>query len=232
MDEGTIRILEYLEPYQPGDRQNIGTLLNEIIPINHPNAQSIELYFIEALREYINFDSHYNRSAQFGFGHFPAFIKQEGRDFLKEYRKNKLEERAHNSAISVNESLIGTNEAVKNTNIRMLEHADRQEVIMHTQTGFTERQVKFTETQLVLFEKQNNLYKITLVLTALNIILGGGILFATLNANADKQAIERLNTQITSQSKALKQLQILKSDTVRYVLHYPLLKSNLIKKKP
>jgi len=120
----------------------------------------------------------------------------------------------------------------------MLEHAERQEDIMLQQSGFTQQQVTFTERQVTLIEQQvtlirtqNNLYRNTLILTGFNILIGIIILVITIKSNSDKQLISTQQSQLTDQQKELKRLQLLKSDTVHYVLHYPLLKSNLTKKK-
>jgi hypothetical protein len=237
MNKGIIRILEYLEPYQPGDRKDISDLLNDIIPSDTPNITSVDLHFIEVLNKYINVNGQISRNPNFRFVGINAFINEEGRISLQKYHESKLQERVHNSAISVNESLEATNEAVKTTNIRMLEHADRQEVIMLQQSGFAQQQVKFTEQQVTLIEQQvtlistqNNLYKNTLILAGINIVIGLIILWVTINSNADKLSIISLQSQLKEQNKEIKQLQLLKSDTVHYVLHYPQLKSNVKKK--
>lgn len=100
---------------------------------------------------------------------------------------------SNKSLIDTNKSIITTNSSVKTTN----------EAIVTNQ------------------ERQSNFYIITLILTAINLMVGGGILYATLTSNSDKQEIETLRTQIVNQHKELKLLQSLKADTIRYVLHYP-----------
>jgi len=232
LSENTVRVLEFLEPLEPGDRKDLSPLLNEIIPLG-PQS-SLEVYFIDVLKEYVNFNHQYTRTLEHGFVQFMGFLKKEGRIALAAYRESKLQEKAHKSSIDVNESIIATNRAIDTTNQRMLEHAETQEAMMKTQSGFMERQAEFSgqqvgimDEQKKLVEKQNTLYKVTLFLTGANILVAIVLCIATLSSNSDKELLSTQQQQLTDKDKEIKRLQLLKSDTVHYVLHYPALKSKL-----
>jgi Tfp pilus assembly protein PilN len=69
-----------------------------------------------------------------------------------------------------------------------------------------------------------------MILTAANIIVAFALLRVTQSSNSDKETISTLQSQLESQRKEIKQLQLLKSDTIHYVLHYPLVKKEVKKK--
>jgi hypothetical protein len=89
----------------------------------------------------------------------------------------------------------------------------------------TKRQTKVLEDQEGIFEKQTNLYRYTLILTGFNALIGIIILYSTASSNADKLSISTLQSQLSTQQKEIKRVQLLKSDTVHYVLHYPEMKN-------
>ena len=233
MDPNIFEILETLASATVGTSVDISPILNKMRNekglLNKPGDTS---RFLDSLNSITNFNQStpIRDEPNLGFIGINLAITNIGIDALKGERDRIRQGIVDQSSIDVNSSIIATNEAIKNTNLRMLEHAEKQESIMLSQSDFTGQQVIFTERQLTLVSKQNALYRITLVLTAINIFLGLGILYATVSSNADKQAIERLNTQLSAQSKEIKQLLLLKSDTVRYVLHYPKSKSTPAKK--
>lgn len=183
------------------------------------------MHFIQSLNKYANFHPDYNRTKTHGFVQFNAFITDDGRQALKIEKERILQEKVHNSSIDLNNSIIATNKAVQNTNTRMLEHADRQEGIMETQLQVTRQQVDLTDRQVGLVSAQNGLYRTTLILSGFNILLTFIVIIITYKSNSDKELISIQQSQLAEQQKEIKQLRLLKSDTVHYVLHYPLLKN-------
>ena len=221
----TRKILEFLEPFEAGDRQNISQFLNDIFPYK-PNLQHGEQikengmisHFLDEINKYANFDNRYSSNGVHGFSPIMAFITPDGRKVLMDEKERELNEKAqksaidaNRSAINVNDSIIATNNAIQQTNTLMLGHAT-------TQDGLIDRQLK-------LVSRQNRLYIYTLVLAAINVGLGIAIYSATVSSNADKQSISTLQSQLVTKDKEIKSLRLLKSDTVRYVLHYPKQKS-------
>jgi hypothetical protein len=233
MDVNILKILKYLSEETVGSKRNVSEIMNEIFPVQKLATDGANVKrFLEDLKKYTNyadFDEG-NRDSQYGFIGFMLAINNDGVIALNKERDRLKEGELTQSAIDVNQSIKATNDSIKQTNKLMIDHAEKQEAIMSSQSDFIEQQVLFTRQQLGLIEKQNSLYKITLILTFLNIILGGGILWISISSNVDKQAIEQLNTEIVNQKKEIKQWQLLKSDTIHYVLQYPIIKSNLKKK--
>jgi hypothetical protein len=154
-----------------------------------------------------------------------------------ELKLNKLLIENQETAKLASQSVINTNESIVATNKKMLEHTERQEKIMEDQKGFSRQQTGFLQQQVTIMDeqktlvgKQNSLYKFTLYLTGANILVAVALLYSTINSNADKQSIATLQSQLEAQRREIKQLQFLKSDTVHYVLHYPISKNKATKK--
>jgi len=241
MDANIRQILEFLSDVPVGTKKDISAEMNGIFPLaKYPiNSQGVS-NFVTALMKYtdINQYTSYRREAPLGFIGLNASLNNDGAIELKKELDRVIQGEVSQSAISVNKSIISTNDAIKDTNKRMLEHAVSQENIMREQSNFvkqqltyTEKQTKFTEDQVGLVKTQNKLYKFTLILTAVNIAVGLGVLIATLMSSADKELLSIQRSQLASKDKELKQLQLLKADTVHYVLHYPILKNSSLKNK-
>ena len=223
MDKNVLRILELLEPHGLQKRINIRNIINEIFPVpeNVPeqefNAARNHVYrFLETINKIdppyekkdglIQFDTtllnnlkQYRDVPDTWFDWFQASITQEGIEVLKKENDRQVDLQSKQSAIHVNESIIATNGALQNTNTLMLNHAERQIAIMDNQT--------------TLVRRQNRLYRVTLYLTGINLLIGIGILYSTLTSNADKQEIERLRVQVSDREKMIQLLHTLKSDT-------------------
>ncbi|MDB5142970.1 MAG: hypothetical protein JWQ66_1683 [Mucilaginibacter sp.] len=221
MDPYIFRILDFLAVEGVNRRTNISIKLNEIHSegkrLLDPNDTKL---FLNALRPYTNIDAStvYPSRSLYGFSTFEIHITDDG---IKAYKaeRDRIRQR------EVDESVIATNNAVQNMNQRMLENAKSQAEIMLQQAGFTGEQVELAKRQVTLIGNQNKLYRITLFLTGLNILLSIVIIIMTHNANGDKELISNQSSRLQEQQKEIKQLQLLKADTVHYVLHYPVLKS-------
>ena len=236
MDDRVKIILEFLEPKGLEKKENIRELINDIFPVpddgNEPHFNAVRSHVNHFLRSinkddtphdktsgYIRFDPvRLNALKSFRdvpdtwFDWFQAAITDDGIKALREDNERLLREKVSQSAIDVNKSIQKANEA-------MIDNAK-------IQTGINQQMATNSFTQTTIFGNQTRLYRNTLILTAINIILGGGILYSALKSNADKLVIERLNNQVISQNKEIKQLQLIKSDTIRYVLHYPKFKNS------
>jgi hypothetical protein len=240
MDIRIFEVLDFLNKNGGvGNKLDISPIINKFYPVE----ENIQMYvytkesgnimrFIEALSPFITNNNEYSINAHNSFPKqfltpFYVSINNEGIKELDNEHQKHQSKVLNNSAIDANNSLIATNNAVQETNKRMLEHAEEQSKFVQTQLGYTKQQTVFTSQQVGLVQRQNTLYKFTLILTAVNIGVGLGVLIATLNSNADKELISIQRSQLLSKEKEIQQLQLLKSDTVHYVLHYPQQKSNL-----
>jgi hypothetical protein len=237
MDAGIRQILEFLlEGDAPvGKDKDISYIMNGIFPIAEATFDKHNLErFLEDLAKYTTYDKSilFTRKQPYGFNKLIIALTEYGLNALKKEQDRVTQREANQVSIDLGKSIIATNNAVQNMNVRMLEHAERQEAIMLAQSGFSEQQVAFTSQQVGimgkqthLIEKQNALYKFTLILTGVNIAVAIGLFIATVSSSADKELISIQRSQIEAKNKEIRRLQLLKSDTVHYVLHYPLLKS-------
>jgi len=237
MDADIFNILEFLASEGIQKTMDISSELNAIRSKGKRLHDGTDIKnFLDALKPYTNFSDYtsYRVESPYGFMGVKIHITNDGIDALKAER-DRIAQRIVNesamevdkSAIDVNKSIKATNDAVIDMNKRMLEHADRQEVIMLNQSAFTEKQVSIMERQSVLIDKQNRLYKFTLILTAANIFVAIILCVATVSSNADKALISTQWSQLAEKQKEIKRLQLLKSDTIHYVLHYPKSKSRI-----
>jgi len=237
MDAKIREILEFLSDVTVGTSKDISPLMNGIFPVQNITTDGGPLdRFLDELKAYTTFKNHtsYRRERPYGFIGLNIALTNGGLIELKKEQDRIKQGEVNQYSIDLSKSIIATNNAIQTTNNRMLEHAEKQEAIMSAQSGFSEQQVTFTERQVKLIEQQvilvstqNKLYRNTLILAGINILIGLIILVVTINSNSDKLSIVSLRSQLTDQRKEIQRLQLLKSDTVHYVLHYPLLKSNL-----
>lgn len=213
-------------------RIDLGQLIQEMKNIELIKSQDELLPMLHTLEE----DGYILRVKAIGYE--DAFvIKPEAANFIGyeetdiENKKNKeLQQILNKSTIDVNASITATNKAIAVVNKRMLEHANAQEKIMKAQNGFYEQQVEIMGKQTKLITTQTTIYKYTLILTGLSILLTIILLIITINSNSDKELISIQRLQLRDQYKEIQRLQLLKSDTVHYVLYYPLPKNKGIKK--
>jgi hypothetical protein len=88
---------------------------------------------------------------------------------------------------SINESIIATNKSVKESNEAIMANANRQ---------------------IEILESQTNLYRNTLLLIGVNLIIGFGILILAFISYSDKQEIATLNVQLRSREDEIRTLQL------------------------
>jgi hypothetical protein len=233
MDANIYKILTELSEVPVGTKKNISKTMTELFPAYKGSLDGDMLYFLECLKEYTNYDHHMLSYLEgHGIVGLELRMTNDGLVSLKAENDRRLQARVHNSSIELSQSIMATNNAIQQTNTLMLGHAERQEAIMLTQSefsrqqvAFTEQQVQLTDRQVRLVDTQNNLYRITLLVTGINVIIGLIILIITIQSDSDKKLISALQIQLANQQKEIKRLQLLKSDTVHYVLHYPQSKS-------
>lgn len=236
MDDDIRKILEFLSDVTVGTSKDISSLMNGIFPTRNITTDAGPLKrFLKDLEKYTTYSHLYpnhRRELSLGFIGLNIALTHDGLIALKKEQDRIQQGEVNKYSIDLSKSIIATNQAIQNTNNLMLEHADKQEAIMSAQTAFSEQQVAFTSqqvgimgTQTHLIEKQNALYKFTLILTGVNIAVAVGLFIATVSSSADKELISVQRSQIEAKNKEIRRLQLLKSDTVHYVLYYPLLKS-------
>jgi len=230
MDPNIFNILEFLASNGVGKNIDISGYLNGIRSEGSRLLDNVDTKsFLAALEPYTSFneDTEYRfdiSPPNYGFVGPKISITNDGITALKSERDRIRQAKVDQSAIDVNQSIIATNTAVQNMDKRMLEHAQTQEAIMLEQSGFSSKQVTLTERQVTLIGTQNKLYRITLILTLFNILIGIVILIITIKSGSENKQISTLQLKSIEQQKEIKRLQLLKSDTVHYVLNYPVLK--------
>ena len=87
---------------------------------------------------------------------------------------------------SINESIIATNKSVKESNEAIMANANRQ---------------------IEILESQTNLYRNTLLLIAVNLVIGLGILIMAFISYSDKQEIATLQVQLRNQENTIRAFQ-------------------------
>jgi hypothetical protein len=228
MDSAIFEILEFLASKGIGTSEDIAPILNDIrkkgVHLQQPGDVS---RFMESLTELTNFNQYITVQDQppHGFINLKLAITNNGVNALKAERDRRRQRAVDESSIGVNKSIIATNEAVQNMDNRMLEHTATQVEILKQQSNFSEQQVKLTEQQVNLVAKQNKLYRATIILTGMSVLGSLFVLKVTIDSNADKELISIQRSQLEDQRKEIKQLQLLKSDTIHSVLRYPVSKN-------
>jgi len=232
MDPNIYKILEYLSDVPVGTKKDISPILNELFPFDKYPAESGDIIrFIDSLVSITDYRrTPYRREQNFGFIGFQISITSAGLFQFKEEQDRVLQSKAHASTINVNDSITATNKSIANINKRMLEHASAQEKIMLMQANFSEQQVGIMNQQTTLITTQTNVYRYTLILTGVSVLLTILLLIITIKSNSEKELISTQRMQLRDRDTEIKRLQFLKSDTVHYVLHYPLSKNKGIKK--
>ena len=100
---------------------------------------------------------------------------------------NKIMEKENILTPSINESIIATNKSVKESNEAIMANANRQ---------------------IEILESQTNLYRNTLLLIGVNLIIGFGILVLAFISYSDKQEIATLNVQLRNREDQIRTLQL------------------------
>ena len=221
MDTDIFDLLEFLASKGVNKTTDISSELNGIYSKGKRLLEIEDIMnFTGALAHYIEIeevDGPFPTRSSSGFFRFKVHITNSGINALKEERDRRRQGK-------LDKSVMATNEAVRNANIQMLENARNQEAIMQEQARFAGEQVQLGNTQLTLFRTQNNLYRIIAILTGVSILLSIVIIKMTYNDSNEKELLSHQNQIIEEKNKEIKQLQLLKSDTVHYVLHYPVSK--------
>jgi hypothetical protein len=96
-------------------------------------------------------------------------------------------EKENSPTPSINESIIATNKSVKESNEAIMANANRQ---------------------IEILESQTNLYRNTLLLIGVNLIIGFGILVLAFISYSDKQEIATLHVLLRSREDEIRTLQV------------------------
>lgn len=252
LDSKTVKILEYLETFDFQEKVDLGDLITELFPfpkeeqefnrvritlINHLNAIS-KLEYTDKTGALIKpfapdlsgINEWRNNPTKWFHSQFYVRITQDGLNAIHDHWNALDNRKLAQSALDVNESIVATNKSVIETNRTMVENGNAQIRVNQQIADNSDRQVGIMDEQKTLVEKQNTLYGFTLALTACNILVAIILCYVTIISNADKELISTQRSQLLEKQKEIKRLQLLKSDTVHYVLHYPQSKNKQIKK--
>lgn len=201
-NKNLIKILEFLAPNDVGVQVDISILLDKLYPKPNSDEKLPELKnkiikFLDSLKidSYIKFNNEaltqvneFSLSPPKWFDNvlFMASIEPMGLKYLKKEREN-------NTLYAINQSIIATNKSVKASNEAIIATANRQ---------------------LEILESQTNLYRNTLLLVGVNLLIGLGILITSFISYSDKKEIATLHVQLKDRDDALRTLLLKKTNAL------------------